>query len=333
MGFLFGSPTSNFQANPGLQAGQIPQAGNDIYNSIQRQNNFLTALQNSNPQLFQQQANLTNQMAQLASGQGPNPALSQLAGATGQNMQNTGALMASQRGVGNNPGLLARNIGQAGAGIQQQAANQAATLSAQQQIAAQQNLGNLIGQQTGQQLAGMGQLGQMALGNQGQLLGAQANANALNQQTAAQNAQNSKGLLGGLLGGVGGALAGPLGGLVGSALGGGGGGGGTTAPAQINFGQSNWGGQIGNWKPGFAQGGEVESHSLNYLRSKNMKGGGSVPGQAKVSGKTNSYKNDTVPAMLSPGEIVLPRSVTQDDEAADKAKKFVASILAKGGKR
>lgn len=49
-----------------------------------------------------------------------------------------------------------------------------------------------------------------------------------------------------------------------------------------------------------------------------------VPGKAKYKGDTRS--NDTVPALLSPGEIVLPRSVAQDEDAPDKAKKFVAAI-------
>ena len=40
--------------------------------------------------------------------------------------------------------------------------------------------------------------------------------------------------------------------------------------------------------------------------------GGRVPGKANAPG--NSYKNDTVPALLSPGEFVLPRSVTADKE-------------------
>jgi hypothetical protein len=49
-----------------------------------------------------------------------------------------------------------------------------------------------------------------------------------------------------------------------------------------------------------------------------------VPGTAKYSGDTRS--NDTVPALLSPGEIVLPRSVAQSEDAPDKAKKFVQAI-------
>lgn len=49
-----------------------------------------------------------------------------------------------------------------------------------------------------------------------------------------------------------------------------------------------------------------------------------VPGTANFKGDTRS--NDTVPAMLSPGEIVLPRSVAQDEDAPDKAKDFVAAL-------
>ena len=49
-----------------------------------------------------------------------------------------------------------------------------------------------------------------------------------------------------------------------------------------------------------------------------------IPGKAKFKGDTRS--NDTVPALLSPGEIVLPRSVAQADDAPEKAKDFVSAI-------
>ena len=52
--------------------------------------------------------------------------------------------------------------------------------------------------------------------------------------------------------------------------------------------------------------------------------GGNVPGNAKVFG--DSYKNDTVPALLSPGEFVLPRSITQDA----KMMKWIMSIVETG---
>jgi hypothetical protein len=57
--------------------------------------------------------------------------------------------------------------------------------------------------------------------------------------------------------------------------------------------------------------------------------GAVVPGQASVKG--DSYKNDTVPAILSPGEVVIPRHVMQSKNPAEQAKKFVAAIMAKQG--
>jgi hypothetical protein len=53
---------------------------------------------------------------------------------------------------------------------------------------------------------------------------------------------------------------------------------------------------------------------------KKMAEGGEVPGLAEVPG--DSYANDKVPAMLSPGEIVIPRSHT----TPDRAKEFVQAI-------
>lgn len=60
-----------------------------------------------------------------------------------------------------------------------------------------------------------------------------------------------------------------------------------------------------------------------------MKSGGKVPGQPITPG--NNPKNDTVPAMLSPKEIVIPNSITQGKDAPEAAKRFVAAILAKQG--
>lgn len=71
-----------------------------------------------------------------------------------------------------------------------------------------------------------------------------------------------------------------------------------------------------------AKGGKVETGSA-------LKSGGKVPGQAQVSG--DSLKNDNVHAMLSPGEIVVPRTITQGPDAPKRAAEFVAAILAKNG--
>lgn len=55
--------------------------------------------------------------------------------------------------------------------------------------------------------------------------------------------------------------------------------------------------------------------------------GGVVPGTAKVAG--DSLKNDKVPALLSPKEIVLPRSVTLAEDAPARAAEFVAAVKAR----
>lgn len=75
----------------------------------------------------------------------------------------------------------------------------------------------------------------------------------------------------------------------------------------------------------FASGGQA--------KPRDMKNGGHVPGKAKVPGPVNSYKNDVVPAVLSPKEIVLPRSVTLADNAPEKAAAFVRAIQARKGKK
>jgi len=68
----------------------------------------------------------------------------------------------------------------------------------------------------------------------------------------------------------------------------------------------------------YAQGGEVHDHEIC------MKVGGMVPGEAEVPG--DSEQNDTVPARLSPHEIVLPRSVATAPDAPQKAAKFVQNV-------
>lgn len=68
----------------------------------------------------------------------------------------------------------------------------------------------------------------------------------------------------------------------------------------------------------YAKGGEVHSHEIC------MKMGGKVPGTPKMSGDHTA--NDTVPARLSPHEIVVPNSVTQRPDAPQAAAKFVAGI-------
>lgn len=84
--------------------------------------------------------------------------------------------------------------------------------------------------------------------------------------------------------------------------------------------------------PLFAQGGQVMAEGPQSFFGRHLIGlqsGGHVPGQAKHPGDTT--KNDTVPALLSPGEIVIPRSVAQGPDPAKAAAKFVSAIMARKG--
>ena len=256
--------------------------------------------------LGQQQA-LAGQLGQQAAGGGPNPAMAQLALTTGQNMQGQAALMASQRGGSRNPAMLSRQAAQQGAGIQQQAAGQAAVMSAQQQLAAQQalmqqqqamggmtnnmgnitgamgqqqmNMSNVAGQNVGLQANAQNALGQLTnqrygaqLGDyrqtQGQRVALLQNMNNVNAATQMQNAQNAAGILGGVLN-AGGSAAG-----------------------------MNQGGVAGGRSP-----------LCDYAK---MSSGGRVGG-APPKAMGDSPQNDTVPAMLSPGEIVIPRTKAHDE--------------------
>lgn len=61
-----------------------------------------------------------------------------------------------------------------------------------------------------------------------------------------------------------------------------------------------------------------------------MKSGGGVPGKAKVS--HDSLKNDTVPAMLSPGEVVIDKDTLNDPGPAGQMARAVAAHIKKRNK-
>ncbi len=209
----------------GTSAQDVQKSQKATGNTLADQHALLAALQNQNglgrqTDVASQQQALANQMSaangvgtqnqaiqglqgtagmyqNIASGQGPNPAMAALNQATGQNVANQAALMAGQRGAGSNAGLLARQAAQQGAATQQQSVGQGATMQAQQQLnalsglsGAQQAIGGLgstqVGQQQGQQAAQANMANQIA----GQQIG-QVNNNAttaLNNQQSMQNA-------------------------------------------------------------------------------------------------------------------------------------------------
>lgn len=68
------------------------------------------------------------------------------------------------------------------------------------------------------------------------------------------------------------------------------------------------------------------------MMKKNMLSGGDVKADSKKEKAVksgNSYDNDKIPAYLSEGEIVIPRSVTQSSDPVRGAADFVAKVLAK----
>jgi hypothetical protein len=127
------------------------------------------------------------------------------------------------------------------------------------------------------------------------------------QAGLAQNAANSSNAMtGSLLGTAGTIVGGIYGGPAGAAVGGMAGreiGGGNSTPTGANANKSNYGLAKGG-AICYADGGVAHDHAIC------MKLGSYVPGKAKVEG--DSEDNDTVPAMLSPGELVIPRSVPKD---------------------
>jgi hypothetical protein len=304
------------------------------------------------------QTSVYNQLQGVADGTGPNPAQAALANATAANTANQAALMAGQRGTGANAGLLARQAAMQGAANQQNSAGQAANMQANQSMNALGQMGGMANQMASQQAAGIQGLNQNSQNEQKNLLDAiaaqnkakvdmKSNENTTNATIQAANQKSQSGGLGGMLGGLGsiaGTMFGPLGTMAGGALGnmagqmlGGGGG------------DSGGGGGAGGMLGGLgsmlaAHGGQVpgngpRSNAAKHLKSLPMptadtggalKSGGSVPGEAPVKG--DSYKNDSVKALLSPGEIVLPRHVTQGPDAAEKAKAFVEAIMARKSK-
>lgn len=352
---------------------QLTGANAQTDQAIQRQQQLLAALQGANgiqnqSQVFSNLGNLSGQLGQIASGQGPNPAQAMLNQQTGANIANQAALMAGQRGVGANAGLLARQAAQQGGALQQQAVGQGAVMQANQSLGALQQQSNVLGQMgnvAGNQVSN--QLNQTNAGtqtqqNQQQMLlnalaqqnqaniSAQESVNSANAGLAKQGMQNQSGFIGGLMNMGSGALK-AHGGEVGYANGG------AVAPSGP---QSS----LGKFLSGAAHGTDVkapespEERLKNALASKTapQKGGlvnvvvspgekivapekveqaakgavdgVKVPGEAKVAG--DSYANDTVRKKLPPGTIVVPRTKSKSKKSSAE---FVRNTLARRGKK
>lgn len=287
-----------YTAQSGLQPGQLAQTYEQQQDAMKRMAEFAAAVQPGGAQGLAAQQALSQQLAAMGRGEGPSPATALLQQQAGQIGAQQAALMGSQRGASQNVGLIGRQAGQAGIQAQQQAASQAAIQRQAEQLSALEQLRALSGQQVGQQQAGVGMLGESALRAQQQALGAQAQQEAA-RTSMAQTQESTRG------------------GILGSTL-----------------------GFAAKMVPGKAEGGEIDQNDqrpeeekaidiVDFLNAvKPMAHGQKVPGKAKVDG--DSSKNDTVPALLSPGEIVVPRTAARDPE---KAAAFAKSVAMRSKRR
>ena len=190
---------------------------------------------------------------------------------------------------GMNPALAQRLAAQNQALAGTEVAGRSSELAAQQQLASQGQLAALLS-------------GQAQQGLQAQQL--------QNQMQMAQDQRNSQ-MFGGLLN---------AGGALGSAYmmqnKGGSTSGGSTPSAGIDASSS---GNISAGGGGYSLGG-------GGITVQGYSSGGKVAGKAKDVG--NNPQNDTVPAMLSPGEIVVPRSASKNPSMA---KEFIDHIMKQKG--
>lgn len=325
------APTTNEQAQDAYKRALL---------GLDQQQAFLQATQAQNG--LQNQSNVYNQLQNVASGQGPNPAKAMLANATGANTANQAALMAGQRGSSANPALIARQAAMQGSANQQNAAGQAAQLQAEQSLNAIGAAGNLATQQAAQQANATGAYNQAQQNEQQMLLNAiaQQNNSRVGQQAGINTANaglvsSNMGLQGKIIGG----LMNSAGAAAGAPMADGG-------PVEPSYkGMSSFGSFLSGRsqpQPQMAKGGEVPamvSPGEQYLDKQDVKKvakganplqvGERIPGKPKVKG--NSYANDTVPKTLEAGGVVIPNSVMQSKNPSKEAEKFVAAIMAKKG--
>lgn len=257
-----------------------------------------------------EQAALADALRAQAEGRAPSLAAMQYAQALEQSQAAAASQIASARGL--SPAQAQRLMLTQQAGARAGAASQSAQLRLQEQMAAQAALGNLLGQRRQQELLG-GQLAAGLYGTAGGLGMQQSLAQAqldqrskelLQQAAAAERAGNAQ-------------LASALIGAAGAGLG-------VGIKASTDKSVAQMGLEAEKYKAQAAQAQAAAAAPAAPMQARGGLAGHQVPGKAKYKGDTRS--NDTVPALLSPGEIVLPRSVAQDEDAPDKAKKFVAAI-------
>lgn len=320
-------------------------------------------------QAFARQNELANQLQAQAAGSGPSAAQALYKQAAQNQAAQASALAASQQG-NVNAGLATRGAQQAAAQANQQAAGNAAVMRNQEQLQAQGMLGQLSGQQIGQKLGqqqlnaniemqntdaankmltmGLGgamkglssAAGLVGLANGGQIKMAEGGEAKQEPSLAGKVASN---FLEGISSSFEGrdpkfafVAQGP--GLIAQGV--------QAAKDYFNPPQAPVQQAPTQQTPVQqapivvpAPGKSIASQELHKMAQGGLttkqivaKHGAMVPGKAKVQG--DNEKNDTVKALLSPGEIVIPKSIVEGQDAPARAAEFVAAVLAgKSGKQ
>jgi hypothetical protein len=203
LGSAGGAGGTGFDLTSGTTGAQINNAYNQNQTALAGTQNLANTLAPQAQNAVNAQNTLSGQYAQQAQGAGPNVAVNELNQATGANVANQAALMAGQRGAGANPALLARQVAMQGAQTQQASAGQAATLQAQQQIAAEGAQANLANNQIAQTQGATNANVGANQGEQGILQGANTANNNVTGQLANTTEQGQQGLIGGVMNGIG----------------------------------------------------------------------------------------------------------------------------------
>lgn len=237
-------------------------------------------------QLRTDQMSFIDQLKAQAAGQGPSIAQQQLQTATDANISQAMAAGQTQAGHGLNNMAAQRAIAGTQGKLQQESANQSALLRNQEMLQARTMLGNTLGGVRGQNISAT---------TDAEKLRQNWNIALLDESARKRAADNQ--LAGSAINAGGGAVEKWAAGQPGK-----------TAPTQPT-------------QPAQPTAPDVEPPT-DY--SGGLASGGLIAGRAPSTG--DSPSNDTVPALLSPGEIVIPRSVAQSEDAPDKAAAFVAAI-------
>lgn len=276
--------TNKFQATAapiqaGTDATQLGTAYTGVQGALGQQGAVTGILNNGLRSGATAQQNLAQMYFNQANGAGPNPAQAELNQATGQNIAQQAALVAGTRGGATNAGLIARENAQQGAATQQSAVGQAATLNAQQQLAAESNLQNLSANQIAQGTSATQGLNNAQQNEQGILQGANTSLNNANvSQQSNINSTNA-------------AVA------TGNAN--------TAAKTVSGIGNAIVGGALGL---AFADGGEVSEDAMPWHKARKMATGGVVGQQtaAPVSyvGQWLNSNVQTSGPTLQPGQAI-----------------------------